>query len=427
MSSDLVVWKMRRLTLKRAARRMWEGWRKSGVVGMAAYLGGFALLCLVSLWQTYRFSVPPLDPWLMGGLGAVWWLSAWLVGRPALGVEAGDELLLRTPAAPWAVLTWPLLRAVAGPLAAGTGLGLLGLAWVPAWWPLALALPTLAAGRPLLQTLAHDARQVGDHRTRNAALALSLWPLLGGLHPALLPTACLLSTTCLLLLWRRFWAQDVHPVPLLHGQVEAVRQGARRLGLPVPEGGADGVPPPRRLSLPPRGRGPFAASLWRGGLHVLRRPWRLLLAPLVGLSVAAGSPLVLAFALEPLLVLLAPPVPAALPLSSRAARVVRTLPGGLALGLLLGLGAGGAAALGLTSPLSIGVALLLPWAALSCLAWLGTAAPGGLSTQSQLRFASGLAPSVGAFLCSAFGAAWLAPLAVLLIGALALIAPGGWT
>lgn len=422
-TGEALVWKVRGLILGRAARQAWQRWWRSGVVGMGASLGGFGLLGVVSLWQTYRMAAPPLDLALVAGLGAVWWLSAWLTRRPALGVDGTDETLLRTPLSPWAVLGWPLLRTLGVPLGVGLGLGVLVLAWFPAWWPLAVALPLLAAGRPLVQTLAHDTRLGGTRRMQGWTLGLSFLPLLGMLHPVALPLACVVALGGLLTIWRPLWRRNVPPALLLAARREGVRQGARRLGLPVPDLGPDEVPAPRRQGWPLPGRGPVAASVWRGGLHLLRTPWRLVAAPLVGFSLAAGVPVVPALLLAPLLAVLAPPAPAGLPLATRTARWVRTMPGGAVLGGLVALGAGLAAGLGLTSPLSVLVGLLLPWAALGCLAWLGTAAPGGPVTQDQLRFAAGLAPLMGAFVVSTLGEAWAAPLAVLLIGSAAVLVP----
>lgn len=416
------LWNLRRVTLGRIAAEQWALWRRSGAVLMVVYLAVFALIGVYSLWQTYRFPLPPIPPELFAGLAAVWWLSAGLSRRPALGLGANDALLLRTPAPPWTVLTVPLAQLLSLSLLRGLGLGALLAAWFPLLWPLALALPLLMAGRPLLQTLNHDFHLIAAVRQRILALLLGLLPLLAAWTPTLLPPTCLLALLGWVALWRTLWLDTVHAAPLLHARVEGWRQGARRLGLPVPDVGADGNPPPRRWLErrlgPPQSTGPVAALWWRGLLHLARQPWRIPAAVLVGLGMGAGSPILLG----PLLTTLAPPLPPRFPVQAVTARLLRTLPAGLMLGLGLSVGCGVAVALGLTPALSLLAAPLMPWAALCCLGFLGTAAPGGQVTDAGLRFGAAMAPAMGVFLCALFGVLWLTPLILLLLGGATLAA-----
>lgn len=424
MWGERPVCKLRRVQLARAATQQWGLWRHSGTVLMGAYLAAFALIGLYSLWQSYRFPLPVIPPELFAGLAAAWWLSAGLIRRPALGLGVQDALLLRTPAPPWAVLTVPLAGMLSWSVLPGLGLGALLAAWFPPLWPLALALPLLAAGRPLFQTLFHDAVLIPDRGARNLGLLLSFLPLLAGWHLAVLPFVCLLAVVGWWLLWQKLWRDTVHAAPVLHNRVEGWRQGARRLGLPVPEVGADGSPPPvgwlERRMKPPERPGAVRALWWRGLLHLARQPWRILAAVGVGLTVGAGSPVLLALTLGPLLAALAPPLPPHFPVGASTARLLRTLPAGVFLGLGLSVGCGVAVALGFTPAVSLLAAPLVPWAALCCLRFLGTAAPGGQVTDSGLRFGAAMAPALGVFVCALFGVSWLAPLVLLLLGGAAL-------
>ncbi|CAM3253716.1 hypothetical protein DESA109040_05195 [Deinococcus saxicola] len=426
MWGERPVCKLRRVQLGRAATQQWGLWRHSGTVLMGVYLAAFALIGLYSLWQSYRFPLPVIPPELFAALAAVWWLSAGLIRSPALGLGVQDALLLRIPAPPWAVLTVPLVGMLGWPVLQGLGLGALLAAWFVPLWPLALALPLLAAGRPLFQTLFHDSGLISDSRRQTLALLLAFLPLLALWNLAVLPLACLLAFVGWLALWRGLWLETVHAAPVLHARVQGWRQGARRLGLPVPEVGADGTPAPRRWLErrigPPRGSGPLAALCQRGLLSLARQPWRVVAAVAVGLGVGAGSPVVLALMLGPLLAVLAPPLPPHFPVKASTARLFRTLPAGVFLGLGLSIGCGVAVALGLTPAVSLLAAPLIPWAALCCLGFLGTAAPGGQATDSGLRFGAAMAPAMGVFVCALFGVLWLAPLVLLLLGGAALAA-----
>ncbi|MCP2014783.1 hypothetical protein L1280_001935 [Deinococcus sp. HSC-46F16] len=432
------LWRLQRVTLARRARRDWQALKASGTLLMAAYLVVAVLVGLISLWQTYRPPLAAPDPSVLGALAAMWWLLAAFTRRPVLGLGETEGLLLRLPVAPWRVWGVPLLGRLVPQMLLGLALGVALWLWFPTWWPLALSLPLLVGGRLIAQSLGQASRVVGDRRTQVGLLALSVLPLLAGLHPAALPIASALGFMGTLLLWRRFWRGDVPPALVQQARVEALRQGARRLGLPVLDVGPDGTRPPRRWTLRLRGTGPFQASVWRSGLHVAQRPGLLLLAlpvgalavilsPTLGLdpTLARAAPYLFGQLLAPLLVVLGPMVPAALPMMGWQRRLAQVLPGAGVLGALLGTGALLAALLGWGTASLVAAALLMPAAALSLLAWLGQAGPASLSSDGMLRFAAGTAPAlVTAWLGSLLGG-WLAPLALLLVGGVALGWPGG--
>jgi hypothetical protein len=455
-----VLWALRRLTLGRAARRQWTAARQSGQLGAALYLGSFGLLWLLSQWPGPQQALPlPAAP-LPAALGTLWWCWAWLNPgrRPALGLDGADRLLLQTPAAPWQVLAWPLARVLLAPLGLGAALGGLLILWAPGWELIGLALPPLLAGRPLIQTLAHDLRLesspaqaqptlIGQMRARQLLLVLCTLPLAGALQPALLPLTALLGLVGSLHLWRAHWQADLRPAALSRAHAEGLRQGAARLGLPPP---TSGERPPRRWPLragprtfwPALARGAWGASLWRAALQLGQQPGRWLAAPLLGaaLFVLLAPPdlvlpavlgltslgptssrlLLVSSLLTPLLPFLAPPLPAGLPLPALLGRLSQTLPAGVVAGLLTALGLTLTAGL-VAGPLAVTLlptmltALLLPWAALSCLTWLGQPQPGGPPLE-LLRLGAALAPILGAVLCSAGGVLWLTPLVLLLLG-----------
>lgn len=418
------VWQLKKLTLQRQVASLWRTWRGGGLIAMSIYLGAWALAGLFSLWQTYRFAAPPFGPEVYAASMVAWWLSAWLARRPALGLSRTDEVLLRLPAAPWVALLSPLASALAGPALVGLGIGILVLAWFPSLWWLALSLPFVATGKTLIHALTYEAK-LHPHGQVGWLAALTLLPLLGAVQAWWLPLLTFCACLAALRLWRQRWSDDIPPLSLLHARVEGTRQGAKRLGLPLPEVGADGVPAARRFAFPLKRKGAFQAALWRAWLHLIRHPLRLLLMPLAGLSVAAGSPLLVALALQGLLTVLAPPLPLALPLPTRLAHLSRTLPGGITLGLLGALGALIGCAFGVASGLQVALALVMPWAALCCLLWLGDATPRGQTSREQLRFGAAFAPAMAVFVCGLFGVAWLAPLTVLSLGGVALaFSPG---
>lgn len=190
-------------------------------------------------------------------LAAAWWGSAVLVRRPVLALNAADTLLLRTPLRPWQVWLGPWLVQVGPVVLGGVGLGALLWVWWPTWWSAALSLPLLLLGWKLAQALWYDTRTMRDPATQRRLLLLFLVPLAGALHPALLPLALLIGVVSLDWLWHAFWQADV-PAPLvIHAQVEDLRRGTARLGLPVPDMGADGTRAPRRWTLALRGAGSF--------------------------------------------------------------------------------------------------------------------------------------------------------------------------
>ncbi|QLG13373.1 hypothetical protein HLB42_20835 (plasmid) [Deinococcus sp. D7000] len=429
------IWVLHRLRLGRGVKRTWETWKSSGALLMGLYLGVAALIGLASVWQTGHVPQDAPDPTVLAGLAATWWGSAVLVRRPVLALNTDDTLLLRTPLRPWQVWLAPWLVQVGPVVLGGAALGVLLWVWWPTWWAAALALPLGLLGWKLAQALWSDARIVGDHVTQRRVLPLFLVPLLGALHPTLLPVALLGGVLGLGWLWRRFWQADVPASVLIHAQVEDLRRGAVRLGLPALDMGADGTRPPRRWTLTLRGSGVLRASVWRSSLHLLRRPGLLLLAVPVGMLVVVLSPtfgagldpmalrtmpFLFSPALAALLVTLGPVLPQTLPLSVWRQRLVRALPAGVVLGGLLGLGTLGAAALGWAPASLVGAALLMPGVALSLLAWLGQAGPASLSSDGRLRYAAATAPALLTVLLGG----WLAPVGLLLLGGVALLLPG---
>lgn len=434
MKAEL-IWALHRVRLWRGVKGTWESWKSSGALLMGLYLGVAALIGLISLWQTGRVPQDAPDPTVLAGLATAWWGSAVLVRRPVLALNTGDALLLRTPLRPWQVWLAPWLVQTGPAVLGGAALGALLWLWWPTWWAAALALPLLLLGWKLAQALWSDARTVGDHVTQRRLLPLFLVPLLGAVHPALLPVALLGGVLGLGWLWKRFWHADVPAGVVLHAQVEALRRGAVRLGLPALDMDADGTRPARRWTLALRGSGVFQASLWRSSLHLLRRPGLLLLAVPVGLLMVVLSPtfgtgldpmalrtmpFLFSPALAALLVTLGPVLPQTLPLSVWRQRLVRALPAGVVLGGLLGLGTLGAAVLGWVPASLVGAALLMPGVALSLLAWLGQAGPASLSSDGGLRYAAATAPALLTVLLGG----WLAPAGLLLLGGVALLLPG---
>lgn len=419
------MWAAQARASRRAWRQTWRAWRDAGLPLLAAYLGGAALIALISLWQTYRpapfdLPLPLLLPLFCAGL-----LLAALgarSGRPPLTVGDADLTWLRSPAAPWAALLWPLLRTAAPWTLAGIAAGSVLLAWHGGTWALASALPLLALGVPLVRAGAHAARLTG--RPTPTLLAGTLLPLAGLLHPALLPAGVALSGLVAASTWRRSLHADLPP--RLHRQLEiqALRTGARRLGLPAPVMTADGHRPARPWSPPLRRATPAGALLWRAALSVLNRPLRLLPALLGGAALAAGAPALAALPLTVTLELRPPTVPAGAPLDARAARLVTSLPAGVGLGAFCLLGAllaGAGPAVALT-------ALLSPWAAHAVHAWLvgrQSAAAGQVAfgAAGEVAFGAALTPALLGTLCGAAGLAALAPVAVLGLGVLCLLAP----
>lgn len=411
-----MVWTAQALATRRAWRQTWGAWRAAGLPLMAAYLGGAALIALGSLWQTYRPA--PLDlpltlllPVVCAGL-LLAALSA-RSGRPPLVLSGADLTWLRSPAAPWAALLWPLLRRAAPWLLAGLAGGSALLAWHAGSWAFATALPLLTLGVPLVQAGAHAARLTG--RPALVLLAGTLLPLAGLLHPALLPVGAALTGVVAAWTWRRALQADLPP--RLHRQldIQALRTGARRLGLPAPVMTADGHRPRRPWSPPLRRATPAGALLWRATLSLLGRPSRLLPALLGGAALAAGVPVLAALPLSVTLELRPPVPPAQVPLDARTARLLSSLPAGVGLGALCLLGALLAGA----GPAVALAALLSPWAAHAVHVWLVGGQPGA----GQAAFGAALAPALLGTLCGAAGVGALAPVALLTLGALCLLAP----
>lgn len=430
-----MIQRLRLELLRRQARQTWQNWRHSGSLVIGAYAVVIVLILLVGAWQSYRTPLAAPDPPLVAALVCIWWLSAWLVRRPGFGTSQADELLLRLPAAPHEVLRWPLLLRLS-PIGSLSVLGALGLGlWFPTWWTLALAVPSLVAGRFLLLNVIHDARLCGHRRMLAQAGLLSGLPLLGMFQPLLLPLGVLAGVLALFFLWCSLWRDAISPRALRRWQVEGMRQSARRLGLPAPEVEPDGLPAPRRLKVRAVASGPFGAALWRSTLHVLRRRRWLLLAlgvmPLLGAGVgllaapAAGLdpmlvrslPLIFALFWSVVLVLLGPESSTVLPLARLLSNLARVLPAGALLGLLSATGA----VLSGAGAGTVCAALVVPGVALALLGWLGRTVPGGPVTPASLRFAAACLPTLLVSLCGLTLEGWLAPLLLLALGTAA-----GW-
>ncbi|AWT35312.1 hypothetical protein GCM10008956_10470 [Deinococcus arenae] len=401
----------------RATRRemawAWGAWRLGGAPLMLAFLLGCAGVALVSGWPL----LPPAPagvPWALPATLACGWLLSGLRGsRPGLHPRGLEWAALRGPVAPAWALTPALARTALPGTLTGLALGAGLLVWSPALWPLALSLPWLGVARALLHAARHGRRMAGQ--SGESVTALAAGPLLGLLHPALLPVGAALAAVEAGVIWARTLADDLPPRLSAQLEVEAVRAGARRFGLPVPDVNADGYQPPRRWAPALRRMSPGGALWWRGALHLTRRRSRLLRgvlgAALAGAGVALGQPVLAGLLLLPALGLRAPTDRPAAPRPGRRARLAGHLPAGLTLGgaALLGAAlAGGGALLLLT-------AALTPWAALGVRAALGESV-GDAGLAGQLPFAAALAPGVSAALLGGFGAAALAPLALLALG-----------
>ncbi|GGS13619.1 hypothetical protein [Deinococcus knuensis] len=415
---ERAVWAAQRLTARRRRGHDWRAWRAAGLPLIVAYLGGAGLIALLSVWQSYRpapfdLPLPLLVPLLVATL-----LLAILGarrGRPPLNLRGTDLIWLRSPAAPWATLLWPLLRTTAPWTVGGVLLGAGLLAWNPAGWAVAVSLPLLGGSVPVVRAAAHAAAHAGQ--PASALLAGTLLPLLGLLHPALFPVGVALTGALAGWTWRRALAADLPPRLLRQLDLQALRTGARRLGLPAPVMTADGRRAPRTWSPPLRRATPARALLWRASLILLDRPHRLLPAVLGGAALASGLPTLAALPLAVTLTLRPPALPVGAPVSARRARLLTFMPAGLSLGALSLLGAllaGAAPAAALT-------ALLSPWAAHAVHAWLGDTLP-GTGAAGQVSFGAALAPGLLAALCGGFGVGAAAPAAVLILGLLATLA-----
>lgn len=412
--SDRAVWAAQSLSACRRRGHDWRAWRAAGLPLIVAYLGGAALIALLSLWQSYRpapfdLPLPLLVPLLVATLLLVI-LSA-RRGRPPLNLRGADLIWLRSPAAPWATLLWPLLRTTAPWVLGGVLVGAALLAWNPAGWAVAVSLPLLGGSVPVVRAAAHAGQPA------SALLAGTLLPMLGLLHPTLLPVGAGLAGLLAGWAWRRALAADLPPRLLGQLEVQALRMGARRLGLPSPDMTADGQRPSRVWSPPLRRATPARALLWRASLTLLNRPLRLLPAVLGGAALASGLPTLAALPLAVTLTLRPPALPVGAPLNARRARTLSSLPAGLSLGALCLLGAllaGAAPATALT-------ALLSPWAAHAVHSWLGDTLP-GTGAAGQATFGAALAPGMLAALCGGFGVGAVAPAAVLILGLLAVLA-----
>lgn len=264
-----------------------------------------------------------------------------------------------------------------------------------------------------MQAGAHAARLTG--RPAPVLLAGTLLPLAGLLHPALLPVGAALTVAVAAWTWRRSLHADLPPRLRRQLDIQALRTGARRLGLPAPVMTAGGHRPRRPWSPPLRRATPAGALLWRATLSLLGRPSRLLPALLGGAALAAGVPVLAALPLSVTLELRPPVPPAQVPLDARTARLLSSLPAGVGLGALCLLGALLAGA----GPAVALAALLSPWAAHAVHAWLVGGQPGA----GQAAFGAALAPALLGTLCGAAGLGALAPVALLTLGALCLLAP----
>ncbi|WP_418514387.1 hypothetical protein [Deinococcus sp. RM] len=401
----------------RSARRdlawTWGAWRLGGVPLMLAFLLGCAGVAVFSVWPL----LPPAPvgvPWALPVALACGWLLLGLTGsRPGLSPRGLEWAALRGPVRPAWALAPALARAALPGALTGLALGAALLAWSPALWPLALSLPWLGAGGRMLHAARHVRRLAG--RSGWPVTALAALPLLGLLHPALLPVGAALAAVVAGVTWAGTLAADLPPHLSTQLEVEAVRAEARRFGLPVPDVDADGRQPPRRWAPRLRRASPLGALWWRGALQLTRRRSRLLAgvlgAALAGAGMALGQPVMAGLLLVPALGLRTPVQMPFAPVPGRRARLAGHLPAALTLGgaaLLGALLAGG----GWPVLLS---AVLTPWAALGVRSALGESAEDP-AVAAQLQHAAAMAPGVVGALLGGFGVAGLAPLALLVLG-----------
>ncbi|BBN95009.1 ABC transporter family protein [Deinococcus grandis] len=254
-----------------------------------------------------------------------WTWSAWRLG----GVPLMLAFLLGCAGV--AVLSvWPLLP--------GLVLCVVLLAWSAPLWPLALSLPWLGAGGRMPRGVQHVRRLAG--RSGWPVTALAALPLLALLHPVMLPVGAALVVLGAGWHWARTLADDLPPRLLVQLEVEAVRAGAQRFGLPVPDVDADGRLPPRRWAPRLRRASPLGAPWWRGALQLTRRRSRLLAgvlgAALAGAGMALGQPVVAGLLLVPALGLRTPTHLPFAPVPRRRARLAGHLPAALTLGESVG-------------------------------------------------------------------------------------------
>lgn len=406
----------------RSARRelawTWGAWRLGGVPLMLAFLLGCAGVAVLSVWPMLP-AAPVGVPWALPVALACGWLLLGLTGsRPGLSPRGLEWAALRGPVSPAWALAPALARAALPGALTGLALGAALLAWSPALWPLALSLPWLGAGGRMLHAARHVRRLAG--RAGWPVTALATLPLLTLLHPALLPVGAALAAVVAGVTWAGTLAADLPPRLSTQLEVEAVRAGARRFGLPVPDVDPDGCQPPRRWAPALRRVSPGGALWWRGALHLTRRRSRLLAgvlgAALAGAGMALGQPVGAGLLLVPALGLRAPGHLPGAPGPGRWARLALHLPAALTLGgaaLLGALLAGGGAPILLS-------AVLTPWAALGVRAALGESV-GDPAVAGQLPFAAAMAPGVVGALLGGFGGAGLAPLALLALGWVTLV------
>lgn len=240
----------------------WGAWWLGGAPLMLAFLLGCAGVALVSGWPLLP-PAPAAVPWaLPAALACGWLLSGLGRSRPGLHPRGLEWAALRGPVAPAWTLAPALARAALPGALTGLALGAGLLVWSPALWPLALSLPWLGVGRALLHAARHGRRMAGQ--SGEGVTALAAGPLLGLLHPALLPVGAALAAVVAGVIWARTLADDLPPRLSAQLEVEAVRAGARRFGLPVPDVDADGYQPPRRWAPALRRVSPGGALWWRG-------------------------------------------------------------------------------------------------------------------------------------------------------------------
>ncbi|MVN86112.1 hypothetical protein GO986_04970 [Deinococcus sp. HMF7620] len=385
---------------------------------LAAYLGAAGLVALLSLWQLYQPAPFALPLGLVTPAICTVLLLAVLVSRrPNVALTTAELGWLRSPTPPWAVLAWPLLRTAAPWLGAGLlgGAALLAVS-LPAW-PVAAALPGLAAAVPVLQAASHAQRLTASRRVR--LLLTVLLPLLGPLHPLGLMVGGLLTLLAGGFIWKQTLRSALPPRLLRLLEVQAVQARTRRLGLPLLAVNADGLRPARRWTVkPPVHPTPARILLWRATLPLLTSPAAVLPTLLGGLALAAGLPGLMGPCLAAGLRGLPALPPPAAPVPASKALWWSLLPSGLTLGTVCAVGALLAGA-HLSLTFSAGLA---SWLALAVFHWLGGSCPtAGAGVRIQLELGAGLTPGILTATCVGLGLPGLAPLALLGLGLLALL------
>ncbi|THF71206.1 hypothetical protein E7T06_03785 [Deinococcus sp. Arct2-2] len=361
------LYSLRQLTFSRGAARLWQDWKAAGLPLLLLYWLGIGAVALSGVREAYFSATFTLPSWSLGVGVSGLWLAAALTRRQPVWLHTTDDVLLQTPLPQAQALQWPLLRSLLGPLASGTGLGVLIVLLFPQLIWQAATLPVGFAATAVIRVLSVNARLANNAQARTFAFWLAILPLLGTVWtPLVLPLAAV-GLWAAYRAWLRLWQVAIHPRPRLHMQFEGLCRGAKKLGLPAPTQHPDLPPAHSRFRPMLRGSGVFAASAWRSTLHVLTHARLLLPALLLGPALLPllspipfpGGPVLSGLLLMLMLPLLGPNPPAGLPMTAAAQRWARILPAAVPLSVLA-LVSGGATALFVqTSPLLVLVAVLL--------------------------------------------------------------------